>query len=82
LNKYVLKLAIENKDAGFLRALAKSLEPDIHNLPHTCKAEITLFNESAELIIECREINDLRALFNSFYSIVSMILHLTEELES
>ncbi|RLG81525.1 MAG: hypothetical protein DRO13_00930 [Thermoprotei archaeon] len=76
---YIVELVLEDHNNIFLEALKNSLYPDSQNVPKNCNVEIIKSGESLKIMIKCSEVNDLRALFNSFYSIVSAILHIREE---
>ncbi len=80
-NKYILELIISNPDDEKLFSIKNALEPDTYNVPKDCRVFIEM-KQKLYLYIECSEINDLRALFNSYYSILSSILHIVEEISS
>jgi len=79
--RYILELTISCNALEFLEAVKKALEPETLDVKESCIATITLEREekSLKLVLDCSEVNDLRALFNSYYSAISMLLHVWEE---
>jgi len=78
--KYVLELAIACGDEKFIEALKRALEPEAREVKENCSVILgmDLAERKLTIKIECLKINDLRAMFNSYYSVISSILHLWE----
>ncbi len=81
IKEYCLELFIKENDKKMLHSLFKALKPDTYNVPNNCNVKINLSEGKDQLYmrISCSKINDLRALFNSYYNIISTILHIWEE---
>jgi len=79
-NKYVLELEIKSDNVRFLHSLHDALKPDTQNTPPNCRVDVCVDGKVFYLRIECLKLNDLRALFNSYYNILSSIMHLGEEI--
>lgn len=79
VDQIVLELRIRGLDEKTLSSLYYSLKPDTIDLPVDCSVEISRSCDELTLYIRCRRVNDLRALFNSFFNIISTILHVKEE---
>ncbi len=78
--EYEVGLKITMSDSLFIKSLFSSIFPDTHDVPRECR--IILNNqERIRIIISCRRINLLRALLNSYLSVISMLLHCLEVLE-
>ncbi len=80
-NTYRVRLKI--KDPKLARHIYRSLLPDTLLNPKGCSSKLDLVEHHTLLLkIECSRITLLRALTNSYFSIISMIKHLLEELSN
>ncbi len=79
VNEYRVQLTLKNKE-NILLSIYKSLYPDALYPPPECSIDLALNSEELTLVIKCKRISLLRALFNSYFSILSMILHVYEGL--
>ncbi len=77
-NLYKIVLDIKSKHSIHIY---KAFKPDTLINPPDCNTEINTHNNTVTLTIECKRITLLRALTNSYFSIISMIKHILEELE-
>jgi tRNA threonylcarbamoyladenosine modification (KEOPS) complex Pcc1 subunit len=75
--KLILRMVNSRSD---LRALYMAIDPDTKINPEGCRTTIE-YNDMITLKIECERISLLRALTNSYLGIISMLLHVREELE-
>ncbi len=78
-NKYVLSLDITGSKE-LLSAIFKSLYPDAKTPPPGCVIDIVM-DKGVHLEITCKRVSLLRALFNSYFSILSMLIHVYEGLD-
>ncbi len=79
--EYEVGLKITMNDSLFTKSLISSIFPDTRDVPGECR--IILNNQDRiRIIISCRRINLLRALLNSYLSVISMLLHCLEVLEN
>lgn len=78
IKQYCLELIIKDNDLLMIESLFKSLKPDTYNTPETCNITLDLNKNEKQLYIgiTCNRISDLRALFNSYYNIISTILYI------
>jgi len=78
--KYVLELVIACGDEEFIEALKRALEPETREIKESCRVFLGMDLAGGKLTVkmECFKINDLRAMFNSYYSAISSILHVWE----
>lgn len=75
-----LELELTNLNGKFLEALERALRPDALSPPSNCNISLNLIsgNETKLIVkITCRDVSDLRALFFSYFTIVSAILELS-----
>lgn len=77
--KFIIKLEISG-DNFFIISLAKSLEPDVKNVPPSCSVE-SWIDDSYHLVIDCGDLSDFRALFTSYFNILSVLIKLYLELK-
>ncbi len=78
--EYEVGLKITMSDPLFVKSLISSIFPDTYDVPRECR--IILNNQDRiRVIISCKRINLLRALLNSYLSVISMLLHCLEVLE-
>jgi tRNA threonylcarbamoyladenosine modification (KEOPS) complex Pcc1 subunit len=76
-NNYTLKLHVEGP-SGFIESIYKSLYPDTKTPPPDCNVHIESSNNELYLELTCKRVGLLRALFNSYFSILSMLIHVYE----
>lgn len=72
--RFVIELEIQG-DNIFLNSLVKSIEPDVRSVPSSCRVEAWI-NRSFYLLIECEDLSDFRALFTSYFNIISVLIKL------
>ena len=80
LNKYELVLKLFTGSAKTAESIYKAILPDTYDTPPECIINTKIENEYLFLEINCKRINLLRALYNSYFSVISMILHALEVL--
>lgn len=80
IEKCELELELSNTDKKFLEAVVKTLKPDTYSLPKDCFIDLNIFETKLIIKISCREISNLRALFFSYFTIISTILDLGDVL--
>ena len=81
--KYSLELEISEYDSRVLSSIMRALKPDTRNTPRECSVDVSMSSDNRLfLVIECDEISDLRALFNSYFNIISTILHIVEDVKT
>jgi tRNA threonylcarbamoyladenosine modification (KEOPS) complex Pcc1 subunit len=76
INKSVLEIRIKHSDKSLLRSLYEALLPDTIIPAQNCIVNMGLKDNELSLKITCDKINQLRALHNSFLSIISMLIHI------
>ena len=68
-----------NAPRRIIKSIYKSLYPDTETPPPGCTVKVSIINEEKlSLTMECERVSLLRALFNSYFSILSMIMHVYE----
>lgn len=79
IKDYRIILTISSSDEKTLDSIYKALLPDTRVPPPDCN--VGLYRIGRELVVElmCKRISLLRALVNSYFSIISMIMNLREE---
>ncbi|MCD6300465.1 MAG: hypothetical protein J7L82_00150 [Staphylothermus sp.] len=80
MNKYKLVLKLYTSTTEIAKSIYKAILPDIYDTPSECTINARIENEYLFLEISCKRINLLRALYNSYFSVISMILHTLEVL--
>ncbi|OYT39813.1 MAG: hypothetical protein B6U89_03455 [Desulfurococcales archaeon ex4484_58] len=75
---YELELLIDCYSEKTLKAIYNAIKPDTLDAPKNCSVDILLREKKISLTIRCIEINDLRALFNSYFSIISSLIRVEE----
>ncbi len=81
--EYEIGLKITISEPLFVKSLISSIFPDTHDVPRECRIILNNNNKNRiRIIISCRRINLLRALLNSYLSVISMLLHCLEVLEN
>ncbi len=76
INKSVLEIKIKHNDEHLIESLYEALLPDTVIPAQNCMVDMSLENNELSLKITCDKINQLRALHNSFLSIISMLIHI------
>ncbi len=79
INNYKIILTITSRDEKTLDSIYKALLPDARIPPPDCNVGLHLSEQGLVVELTCKRISLLRALVNSYFSIISMILHLREE---
>lgn len=75
--RFIISLEVKG-DTVFLNSLARSVEPDVKNVPPTCRVEHNV-DDSFHLVIDCESLSDFRALFTSYFNILSVLIKLYQE---
>ncbi len=78
--QYEIAIEIDHYDPKTSRSLAAAITPDTLDTPNECRVQVDS-SKRIRIIISCKRINLLRALLNSYLSVMSMILHCLEVLE-
>lgn len=77
--RFIIELKITG-DHRFISSLARSVEPDTRNTPFDCRVE-SWCNDSFHLVIDCKDLSVFRALFTSYFNILSVLIKLYLDLE-
>ncbi|MEM1555329.1 MAG: hypothetical protein QXM54_02205 [Desulfurococcaceae archaeon] len=72
--RFIIELRIDGS-SDFINSLFKSIEPDTRNIPRDCRVE-SWCNDSFYLVIDCRDLSSFRALFTSYFNILSVLIKL------
>lgn len=69
-----MRLEVGRAEKALLNSIASSLEPEIKNLPASCKGRLELEGDRLVVELECDKITLLRAIANSIISSIAMLL--------
>lgn len=62
-------------DAGFIDSVCRSIEPDSKNAPEGCSITVDC-REGLYIVFKCTKLSGLRALFNSYFNLLSALFRI------